>query len=141
MNQDNIALQTFTKGAHHIGLTVPDIIQTRDFFINTLNFKQIGEKPDYPAVFVSDGTIMITLWQTTNPDKATTFDRKNNVGLHHLALRVNTETLLMSLHKRLDKAENVEIEFKPEQLGIGTTTHMMCIIPGGIRLELIAPAI
>jgi hypothetical protein len=34
----------------------------------------------------------------------------------------------------------VKIEFAPEPLGGGPTRHMMCAIPGGIRLELIAPA-
>ncbi|GJM05409.1 MAG: hypothetical protein DHS20C09_14000 [marine bacterium B5-7] len=136
INTDSFAL---TQGAHHIGLTVPDINLTRDFFVNTLNFKQVGEKPNYPAVFVSDGTIMITLWQSVDPDNVTFFDRKTNIGLHHLALRVNTEVTLESLYKRLVESGNVDIEFKPEQLGSGATKHMMCIIPGGIRVEFIAP--
>ncbi len=42
--------QAITKGTHHIGLTVPDVKQTRDFFISALGFKQVGEKPDYPAI-------------------------------------------------------------------------------------------
>jgi len=140
MNQ-SIKTESFahTQGAHHIGLTVPDINQTRDFFVNTLNFKQVGEKPNYPAVFVSDGTIMITLWQTIDPDNATAFDRKTNIGLHHLALRLNSETSLESLHKRLIDSGSVDIEFKPENLGSGSTQHMMCIIPGGIRIEFILP--
>ncbi len=129
-----------TQGAHHMGLTVPDINQTRDFFVNTLNFKQVGEKPNYPAVFVSDGTIMLTLWQTTNPDTVMPFDRKNNIGLHHLALRLNTEVSLETIYERLVEAVDVEVEFKPEQLGSSETKHMMCIIPGGIRVEFIAPA-
>jgi len=129
----------FTNGAHHIGLTVPNIIKTRDFFVETLNFKQVGEKPNYPAVFVSDGTITLTLWQSIDPNNTKPFDRKNNIGLHHLALRLNPEVSLESLHERLIDSGNVEVEFKPEQLGSGTTKHMMCIIPGGIRLEFIAP--
>jgi len=52
-----------TQGVHHVGLTVPDLPGAVRFFIDTLGFAQIGEKPDYPAVFVSDGTTMITLWQ------------------------------------------------------------------------------
>ncbi len=135
-NTDSLSL---TQGAHHIGLTVPDINQTRDFFVNTLNFKQVGEKPNYPAVFVSDGIIMITLWQSVDPANAMSFDRKNNIGLHHRALRINPEISLESLHERLIETENVEVEFKPESLGSGATTHMMCIIPGGVRVEFIAP--
>ena len=44
-----------TRGAHHIGLTVPDIQAARDFFVDGLGFQQVGERPEYPAVFVSVG--------------------------------------------------------------------------------------
>jgi catechol 2,3-dioxygenase-like lactoylglutathione lyase family enzyme len=53
--------QAATQGAHHIGLTVPDLGRTKAFFIDTLGYTQVGERPAYPAVFVSDGSIMITL--------------------------------------------------------------------------------
>ena len=126
-----------TRGAHHIGLTVPDVTQARGFFIDTLGFDQVGEKPDYPAVFVSDGTLMITLWQAAAPEAATPFDRKNVIGLHHLALRVEAGDL-DALHERLTGAAGVEVEFAPEALGGGPARHMMCAIPGGIRVEFIA---
>ena len=76
----------FTQGVHHIGLTVPSLEATNAFFVDTLGFKQVGEKPDYPAIFLSDGTIMMTLWQAKDPGTATPFDRTNVIGLHHLAL-------------------------------------------------------
>lgn len=129
-----------TKGAHHIGLTVPDLAQTRAFFIDTLGFNQVGEVPDYPAVFVSDGTTMITLWQAVNPETAVAFDRKNIIGLHHFALKVDGADALDALHDKLKATDGVEIEFAPETLGGGPTAHMMCFIPGGIRMEFIAPA-
>ena len=127
-----------TRGAHHIGLTVPDLAKTRAFFLDTLGFTQVGEKPDYPAVFVSDGTTMITLWQAANPDSTVPFDRKNVIGLHHLALQVENGDALAALHQALSAAEGVEIEFPPEPLGAGAARHMMCAIPGGIRMEFIA---
>lgn len=129
-----------TRGAHHVGLTVPDLVKARGFFIETLGFRQVGEVPDYPAVFVSDGYTMITLWRAQNPSNAVPFDRKNVIGLHHLALKVADGEALEAVHRRLSAADGVEIEFAPEPLGGGTTRHMMCRIPGGIRLELIAPA-
>ncbi len=129
-----------TQGAHHIGLTVPDLTATRTFFVDTLGFKQIGEVPDYPAVFLSDGTTMLTLWQAVDPANATPFDRKNIIGLHHFALRVDSLETLRSLHQTLSNNAGVEIEFAPEPLGAGPTQHMMFYIPGGIRMELIAPA-
>ena len=140
MNKNSDAeIETITQGAHHIGLTVPDVKQTCDFFVSTLGFKQVGEKPDYPAIFVSDGSIVLTLWQTVDPEKTITFDRKNNIGLHHLAFRIEDSLKLEELHQRLLDADDVEIEFSPESLGGGPTKHMMCFIPGGIRLEFIAP--
>lgn len=73
---------TLTQGAHHIGLTVPDLKATRDFFVELLGFQQVGKKPDYPAVFISDGKILLTLWQASEPESAIAFNRKNNIGLH-----------------------------------------------------------
>lgn len=127
-----------TQGAHHIGLTVPDLARTKAFFTETLGFEQVGEKPEYPAVFVSDGTIMITLWQASDPRNAAAFDRKNVIGLHHLALKVASTDALQTLHGKLQDANDVEIEFAPESLGGGPVKHMMTTIPGGIRVEFIA---
>ncbi|MCZ6638653.1 MAG: VOC family protein, partial [Candidatus Dadabacteria bacterium] len=56
-----------TKGVHHVGFTVPDLEKTKAFFVDTLGYNQVGEVPDYPAVFLSDGDIMITLWQASDP--------------------------------------------------------------------------
>ena len=42
------------------------------------------------------------------------------------------------MHERLSETAGVEIEFAPEPLGDGPARHMMCTIPGGIRMELIA---
>ncbi|MBV1931691.1 MAG: VOC family protein [Porticoccaceae bacterium] len=130
--------QAFTQGAHHVGLTVPNLAQARDFFIDVLGYQQVGGKPEYPAVFVSDGSIMITLWQAENPEAVTSFDRRNNIGLHHLALGVSDVERLHELNHRLSDEESVTVEFAPEPLGGGPTQHMMCAIPGGIRVEFIA---
>lgn len=126
-----------TQGAHHIGLTVPNLSATQSFFVDTLGFNVVGEKPDYPAAFVSDGTTMITLWQAADPASAVPFDRKNVIGLHHVALKVD-DSALEGLHQKLQSTDGVEIEFAPESLGGGAMRHMMCSIPGGIRMEFIA---
>ena len=127
-----------TLGAHHIGLTVPDIQAASRFFIEALGFETVGEKPDYPAVFVSDGTLMITLWQAESPASATPFDRRANLGLHHLSLRVGDDAALDTLGRELAARDDVEIEFVPEALQDTGLRHMMCRIPGNLRLELIA---
>lgn len=129
-----------TQGAHHIGLTVPNVSETQSFFVDLLGFTQIGEVADYPAVFLSDGTTMITLWQAENAQTAAPFDRKNVIGLHHLALKVETDAVLDDLYRRLNDTDGIEIEFAPESIGDGPTKHMIFAIPGGIRMELIAPA-
>ena len=129
-----------TRGTHHIGLTVPDLPKARGFFVDTLGFSQVGEVPDYPAVFLTDGSTMITLWQAENPASAVPFDRRNVIGLHHLALNVDGADALDALHDKLKASDGVDVEFAPEPLGGGPTRHMMCTIPGGIRVEFIAPA-
>ncbi len=127
--------QARTNGAHHVGLTVPSLAEARAFFVEALGFRQVGEVPDYPAVFLSDGSILITLWQAENPETAVPFDRRANIGLHHLALRVSD---LDNLAAELALRHDVDIEFEPEGLGDTGIRHMMCRIPGNIRLEFIA---
>jgi len=126
-----------TLGIHHLGLTVPNIKETARFFIEQMNFTQVGEVPDYPAIFVSDGTVMLTLWQVKDSDDHVAFDRTTNIGLHHFALKVENLKELQNLHERLKSLDDVQIEFSPEQLGDLPIHHMMCFIPGGVRLELI----
>jgi catechol 2,3-dioxygenase-like lactoylglutathione lyase family enzyme len=129
-----------TQGVHHVGLTVRKLEETRAFFLENLGYRQVGEAPDYPAVFLSDGEVMITLWQAEDPERAQPFDRKRVIGLHHLALAVENQAALKALHERLARVEGAAIEFAPEPLGGGPTQHMMCSIPGGIRIEFIAAA-
>lgn len=128
-----------TQGVHHVGLTVPELQSARRFFVDGLGFEQIGGAPDYPAAFLSDGATMITLWQAEDPETALAFNRHRGIGLHHLALRVADSEALEILHGELESRDDVEIEFAPEPLGGGPTRHMMCRIPGNIRLEVIAP--
>ena len=132
--------QAITRGAHHIGLTVPNLDNSSRFFRDTLGYEQIGEVPDYPAVFLTDGSTMITLWQAEDPATATPFDRKNVIGLHHFALGVDNHAALDSLHAKLESTDDVSIEFAPEPLGTGGVRHMMTTIPGGIRVEFISPS-
>lgn len=128
-----------TRGINHLGLTVPELAVTADFFQRVLGFSKVGEKPDYPAVFVSDGHTMITLWQA-KAETPVGFNRQQNIGLHHVALAVADTAALDALYERLLQQDNVTVEFAPEALGEAPFRHMMCLIPGGIRTEFIAPA-
>jgi catechol 2,3-dioxygenase-like lactoylglutathione lyase family enzyme len=132
--------QPLTLGVHHVGLTVSELAPTLRFFTELLGWKEVGGNPDYPAVFVSDGSVMVTLWRVKDPGNAAPFDKNNNVGLHHLALRVADLEMLDALYRKLDAAADVRIEFAPEPLRSGPARHMMCYEPGGNRIEFIVPA-
>lgn len=131
--------ENITRGVHHVGITVPDLAATQAFFVNTLGYDVVGEVPDYPAVFLSDGGTMITIWQAADPANCIPFDRKNVVGLHHFALLVENHDALNSLYATLQSTADTEIEFAPEPLGTGDVRHMMTAIPGGVRVEFLSP--
>ncbi|MFA5664440.1 VOC family protein [Castellaniella sp.] len=122
------------SGIHHLGLSVSDLDQTSAFFTDCLGWKVAREVPDYPARFVTNGTAFFTLWQTG--PQATAFDRKNQVGLHHVALAVADESELLSLFARIEAYPGVQVEFAPQPVGDGPARHCMFYEPGGIRMEL-----
>jgi catechol 2,3-dioxygenase-like lactoylglutathione lyase family enzyme len=123
-----------THGCHHIGLSVSKLEATADFFIDILGWQEVRRDETYPAVFVSDGHIMVTLWQSRSDDPVS-FD-KNNIGLHHVAFMVDTEDDLNTCYEKIRDAK-LKIEFSPELLRDGPAKHMICYEPGGIRIELI----
>ncbi len=96
-----------TKGAHHIRLTVPNLTETRAFFLGTLGFSQVGEMPDYPAVFLTEDTTVITLWQANDSAIAVPFNRKNNIGLHHFTLKIDGPDIRQKLHGQLSRTDGV----------------------------------
>lgn len=127
-----------TQGAHHIGLTVSHLEDSANFFITLLGWKEIKRDAEYPAIFVSDGSTMVTLWQARS-DSPVEFDKNHNVGLHHIAFRVETEDALNQISDIMQGAENVSMEFAPELLRDGPARHMMVYEPSGIRVEFIWP--
>ena len=128
--------EPLTKGVHHVGLAVPDLEAAERFFVDALGWTVIGGVPSYPSVFVSDGATMVTLWRVADPAVAVPFDRRANVGLHHLALKVADRAALLSLHDRLRAHPGVTIEFAPMPMREGSPIHhFICAMPGGVRLE------
>lgn len=125
-----------TKGCHHIGLTVSNLEESARFFTTILGWKEVRRDNAYPAIFVTDGTVMVTLWKTqTLPNP---FNKNQNVGLHHVAFTVNSDQQLSQVYKKLHD-NKVPIEFEPELLRDGPAKHMMCYEPSGIRVEFIWP--
>jgi catechol 2,3-dioxygenase-like lactoylglutathione lyase family enzyme len=127
--------ETTTYGFDHIGLSVRDLASTLTFFCDCRGWRVIGERPDYPAAFVSDGRGVMTLWQVESPDKAIAFDRRANVGLHHLAVAVVDQAGLDALYKRVSNWPGVVVEFGPQVVGKGPKIHFMVFEPSGVRLE------
>lgn len=128
-----------TCGLNHLGLAVADLDRTTAFFTDLLGWKETGRDMSYPRTAVSDGSVRLTLWQVDTGLENESFDRRKNIGLHHIALEVATESDLNTLAARLQSTDDVEIEFLPELVGSGPRKHMMCSEPGGIRVEFIWP--
>ena len=133
-------MTALTTGAHHIGLAVPDLDAASAFFCEALGYSVVGEVPDYPARFVSDGVTLLTLWQVEDPETARPFDRRRNIGLHHLALGVRDAEALDHVHRRIADWPGTSIEFGPGPMRAGSKVqHMIAAIPGGIRVEFATP--
>ena len=130
-----------TIGVDHVGLAVKNLANAQRFFCECLGWKVVGENQGYPASFVSDGNGVVTLWQVEDPEKYVPFDRRRNVGLHHLALKVADRDALEALHARVAAWPDTVIEFAPERSGKGPKVHFMRE-PGGTRVEFacVSPA-
>jgi len=128
-------MNRITKGAHHIGLTVSKLEQSAYFFTQLLGWEEVRRDSNYPSIFITDGTMMLTLWEAKT-DQPLPFDRQKHIGLHHLALSVDSFEALDAIHNSLQE-HDVHIEFPPELLRSGPAKHMMCYEPSGIRIEFI----
>jgi lactoylglutathione lyase len=128
-----------TQGINHLGLSVRNLDQTVAFFVHCLGWKESGRDDSYPRGAVSDGTIRLTLWQVDHDLEVNEFHFRQNVGLHHLALQVASETELHEIARAVASYAGVEIEFMPELVGNGPRKHMILAEPGGIRIEFIWP--
>lgn len=125
-----------TKGVAHIGLSVKNLDETIAFFTEVLGWDKLSYDDTYPRAAVSDGCLYLTLWQVDHSKPVTEFDRRQNIGLHHLAIAVPSEDALNELAAKVKNHPNCKIEFMPEFLRDGPNKHMMFCEPGGIRLEL-----
>ncbi len=126
-----------TRGLNHLGLAVADLDKTASFLESVLGWTETARDDSYPRNSMTDGNLRLTLWQVDNSVPPTTFDRRHNIGLHHLALEVESEEELLRLADQVAAWPGVAVEFMPEPMGTGPRKHMMFAEPGGIRLELV----
>jgi lactoylglutathione lyase len=129
--------EKLTLGISHVGLSVNDLDATFQFF-QTLGFDKVGGIESYPAYFISDGSSLLTLWKTDpNP---TPFDRRTNVGLHHLAIKVSSLEALDRAYEAVKKIKGVRTDgegaFGPAKLVGSPLTHAIVYEPCGNRIEL-----
>jgi len=128
---------TGTHGLNHLGLTVANLDDSTSFFVEALGWKEVARDESYPRSTVTDGKLRLTLWQADHSLEVQEFDRRKNIGLHHLAIEVNSREDLDTVFHTVSEYAGVEIEFGPEFLGDGPRMHMMFSEPGGIRIEMI----
>jgi catechol 2,3-dioxygenase-like lactoylglutathione lyase family enzyme len=124
--------KALTRGVHHLGLTTPVLEETAKIFTGVLGWQEVA-RIDYPAVFVSDGAVLVTLWAAKD-EHPQAFDRHKNIGLHHVAFAVPDDAALRALHQKL-QANGIPIEFAPQPVGGGPAEHTICYAPGGLRVE------
>ena len=125
-----------TQEIHHLGLSVTSLTEGRTFFVDLLGWKVVKEDASYPSLFVSNGVVMITLWKVAEEEEAVSFDRKTNIGLHHFAIRMESEDALNALHEKLTESK-FAIEMPPNNLRAGPARHFFVSGPSGIRMEFI----
>ena len=131
--------KALTQGVNHLGLAVADLNASVNFFVDVLGWVESGRDESYPRSAVSDSVVRLTLWQVDHSKPVVAFDRRQNIGLHHVALQVESEDQLNHIAERVAAVSAVKIEFMPELVGDGPRKHMMCREPGGVRVEFIWP--
>ena len=130
-------MSNLTSGISHVGLAVSKLDASLAFF-QALGYNKVGGVESYPSYFVSDGHVLLTLWKTD--DDARPFDRRKNVGLHHLAIRVASLEALDKAYEAVGKVEGVRLDgegaFGPVKLEGTPLTHAIVYEPSGNRIEL-----
>jgi len=128
-----------TNGLNHLGLSVKNLEASCAFFVDLLGWEKSGVDLTYPRCAVTDGKLKLTLWQVLNPDEVAIFSRREQLGLHHLAIEMSSEEALAQLYIDACEYPGVVVEFSPQLVAGGPRVHMMCAEPGGLRIEFIWP--
>lgn len=150
------------RGADHIGITVPDIDQALDFFVNILGFERFyshgpfGSDTDdwmqtmlnvHPRAKIRQVTQLrcgagpnIELFQYEAPDQRQHMPRNSDWGGHHIAISVDDIDAAVNFLKghgvRImnNGVAGGEIESGPEQGG----RSVYFLTPWGMQMELMS---
>jgi catechol 2,3-dioxygenase-like lactoylglutathione lyase family enzyme len=127
----------YTTGISHVGLAVSDLDASFKFF-EVLGYKKVGGAETYPSFFLHDGTALLTLWKTD--EDPTPFNRRKNIGLHHLALKVASRDALDQAFEAVKDVAGTRVTgegaFAPAKLEGTPLTHAIVYEPSGNRIEL-----
>lgn len=119
----------------HIGLSVTDLEESRNFYETILGFKvmHVSQEEGRKFLFLGDGAqVFLTLWQQG-------YGRFNmkNPGLHHLAFKVNSMQQVETFQQKL-RENNIEFEYPtivPHSKD-ADSGGIFFYDPDGIRLEI-----
>ena len=123
--------------AGHVGLTVTDVVRSRDFYAGVLGLDVLGTSAQAGrehAFLGTGGTLVLTLWQQSDgrfaPDRP---------GLHHLSFQVADAPAVEAALERLRDlgAELVHDGPVPHQEG-SASGGVFFLDPDGTRLEVFA---
>ena len=147
------------RGHDHTGITVPDIKQAADFFINVLGCKEAmsfgpfaDEKGDFmtqllnvnPRAVIKQITMVrcgygsdIELFQYTSPDQKTVEPKNSDVGGYHIAFYVDD---IKAAKDYLD-SKGVKTFFGPFPVNEGPAAGQSIVYflaPWGLQMEIIS---
>lgn len=127
-----------TGGVHHLRLTVTDIARSEAFYTDVVGFKKLMDLP--PGVLLHNGTILLGLGPSPDPDNAPDNDRfsEARVGLDHLSFSVASRADLDSALQVFDQhnVSHGEIKDLGPDFGIAILAFRD---PDNIQLELTSP--
>lgn len=121
----------------HYNLTAPDVGTERDFLVSALGFNE------REAVVTDDGAVTIASWlSVTNlsHDLALVPEGASATGrFHHVCFYGGSNEVLFDLAD-LCREEGIGLEHGPGRHGIGKTTFLYMMEPGGNRIEVVGDA-